>query len=62
MITHAELLELISYDPATGVFTWRKSRPGAKAGAVAGCVQKGAGYVTIRVKRHKPGNTLKYLP
>lgn len=36
MITQARLKELVSYDPETGVFRWRKDHVRQKAGAEAG--------------------------
>lgn len=35
-LTVERLRELINYDPKTGIFTWRVSRKGAKAGNVVG--------------------------
>ena len=51
MLTQAELKEALQYDPDTGVFTWRKSvGPNGQAGAVAGYLYKGSGYVRIQLK------------
>jgi hypothetical protein len=55
-ITHAEILALLDYDPATGVFTWLP-RPGAKAwntryaGKVAGSNWRAGPNVVYRVLR-----------
>lgn len=49
-ITHARLLELVSYDPETGVFTNRVSRARrAIAGAVCGGPNK-LGYIDMRIE------------
>lgn len=45
-LTAVRLREVLSYDPDTGVFTWRVSRGTAKAGSVAGSPDKD-GYVII---------------
>ncbi|WP_276118384.1 HNH endonuclease [Pararhizobium qamdonense] len=61
-LTHERLLELLHYDPETGVFTWRVDRwrgrgmgvLAAAAGSVAGSVN-GDGYVCIKIdgENHK---------
>ncbi len=49
MITRDRLLDLLSYDKNTGVFTWVKSRGRlAKAGTKAGKVENN-GYVRIKI-------------
>ena len=36
MLKHSRLLEVLHYDPLSGVFTWRVSRNQVEVGAVAG--------------------------
>lgn len=43
--------ELLSYEPTTGVLTWRLSRGRAVAGSVAGCVCKRSGYLYVSIDR-----------
>lgn len=52
-LTHSELLSLLSYDPATGVFVWlqstaRRIKVGDRAGA-----PHSKGYWVIRIKNKK---------
>ena len=52
MLTHAELIRLLRYDPETGVFTWRVRRSNrVKAGDIAGSVARRGHlfYVEIRI-------------
>src|SRR3990172_8421170 len=49
LISLARLLEELSYDGETGLFTWRRSRRGVKAGSFPGSVHKHTGYVEIMV-------------
>lgn len=52
VLTREELAELLSYDPATGVFRWRVNRGGgARAGDVAGT--EFGGYCWISIKNRK---------
>lgn len=50
MINHDELLEMLHYNPNTGIFTWAKKRQKIKAGSVAGSLHK-SGYMHIEVKQ-----------
>lgn len=54
VISHAELLETLAYDQATGEFRWRKRMaPSAALGSVAGTVYaNGRRYITIRRRRY----------
>jgi hypothetical protein len=49
-ITHARLLEVIHYDPNSGVFTWKaRLSQRTKIGDEAGCVCGRHGYRLIRI-------------
>lgn len=52
-LTMGRLRELLSYDPLTGIFTWRTGRPGASTGSIAGSLGGGHGYLVITVDRKK---------
>jgi len=50
MLAHDLLKELLTYNPETGVFTWKVYRAdNAKAGDVAGSYDGGYGYIRISV-------------
>ena len=46
MITRERVLELLDYDPETGIFRWRVDRKKVKAGQVAGTITD-SGYVRV---------------
>ena len=49
MLNHADLLEVLSYDPETGLFTWVKPTARCiKPGMQAGC-ETARGYVSLRL-------------
>jgi HNH endonuclease len=50
-LTFQRAHEVLKLDPETGVLTWRISRLKAKAGKVAGCVEKRRGYVLVRIDK-----------
>jgi hypothetical protein len=48
-LTHSRLLELLDYDPASGLLRWRVDRFPAKAGDVAGFPGKKLGYLYVGI-------------
>jgi hypothetical protein len=54
-ITQETLKQLLDYNPATGVFTWKVSRGGrVQIGSIAGCLHKN-GYLDIGIKGRNYG-------
>ena len=48
-LTRSRLIELLSYEPETGLFRWRTAAsPRVKDGKVAGCAMP-SGYIVIRI-------------
>lgn len=48
MIIQNDIIELLNYDPETGIFSWKKKRRGIKRGIQLGC-NNGFGYLRITV-------------
>ena len=49
-LTVEQLKNVLDYAPDTGVFTWAiRPSKAVKAGAIAGCLEKRIGYVTIGI-------------
>lgn len=64
MLAHDRLIELLLYDPDSGVFMWRVSTSNrVKAGAKAGSIAKGKwGYIRIRIdNKEYRGHHLAWL-
>lgn len=50
-ITAEVVRSLLSYEPSTGVFTWKIQRGRARAGDVAGCVARNKiGYAWVQIR------------
>lgn len=53
MLTREEIVQLLDYNPETGVFTWKKTRRGLARGSVAGSViWSGHRRITIGKKQY----------
>lgn len=62
MVTHSHVLEVLNYDPATGVFIWRNDWGRMKAGDIAGRVnaqRRGYRYIGLGGQRKNGG--LEYM-
>lgn len=51
MIEHRRLLELLDYNPTTGVFTRKIGTKGGKQGSIAGSLRKRDGYLIVSLDR-----------
>lgn len=47
-LSRKRLIEMLEYDPQTGVFRWNKSQGSVRTGTVAGCTNR-RGYVLIGI-------------
>lgn len=47
-LSHTELLEILSYDKDTGIFTWTGKRKGTKCGKIAGTISSD-NYIQIQI-------------
>jgi hypothetical protein len=53
LVTHERLKELLSYDPETGIFTWKTTRGRMMAGDEAGSLfNKGYVFISVDEKRY----------
>lgn len=50
-MSQEELKSYLAYNKNTGVFTWARNRYKVKKGDVAGCLNKGKGYIEIQINR-----------
>jgi hypothetical protein len=50
-LSHTELVELISYNPATGIFTWKVKKGSARPGDVVGNKPTSCGYLRVAINR-----------
>lgn len=50
MLTRTRLMELLHYNPESGLFSWRVSRGSNSRGSVAGNINKVHGYVLVGVE------------
>lgn len=61
-LTAERLLELVNYDPETGIFTNRVPRKKIRVGDVAGTIDKESGYVILCIDRRRYyGHRLAFL-
>lgn len=61
-MTQEELKQYVTYDPETGIFTWKKSRGKLKANSICGYINKSLGYWDLRINNKRQyGHRLAFL-
>lgn len=61
MVTRERVIELLDYDPLSGLFSWKVKRRRIKPGTIAGCADR-RGYIRISIDDHVySGQRLAYL-
>lgn len=50
MLTQRRLMEVLTYNPETGIFTWNK---GARKGKVAGAQHDGRGFLKVAIDKER---------
>lgn len=58
MISYAELIETLNYDPMTGVFTWKQAGKGRRTNKQVGSWDM-YGYLTVRLGKAKAAKSYK---
>lgn len=60
-LSHARLLEMLSYDPETGEFHWRVNRGGCVPGGLAGAINSKGYWVIMLDGRNFPAHRLAWF-